>query len=54
MDEDAFLDGSFADIEKRLLDKILTKYHRDPDKAADALALNRARFFNKLSKYQLI
>ncbi len=53
-DEDAFLDGSFADIEKRLLDKILTKYHRDPDKAADALALNRARFFNKLSKYQLI
>ena len=52
--DDDFLEGTFSDIERRLLDMILTKYHRDPDKAADALSLNRARFFNKLSKYQLI
>lgn len=48
------LDGSYADIEKRLLDKLLEKYQYDPDKAADALGVNRARFFNKLSKYHLL
>ena len=52
--DDAFLEGTYSDIERRLLDKLLDKYQRDPEKAADALALNRARFFNKLSKYQLI
>ncbi|MBQ9817052.1 MAG: sigma 54-interacting transcriptional regulator [Proteobacteria bacterium] len=52
--EDAFLEGTFAEIEKRLLDKLLDKYQRDPEKTADALSLNRTRFFNKLSKYQLI
>ena len=52
--DDAFFDGTYADIERRLLDKLLDKYQRDPEKAAEALALNRARFFNKLSKYQLI
>ncbi|MBR4986211.1 MAG: sigma 54-interacting transcriptional regulator [Proteobacteria bacterium] len=52
--DDAFLDGSFNDIEKRLLDRLLDKYQRDPEKAAEALGMNRARFFNKLSKYQLV
>lgn len=51
--EDDFLNGSFADIEKRLLDKILDKYQRDPDKAAEALELNRTRFINKLMKYKI-
>lgn len=52
-EEDDFLNGSFADIEKRLLDKILDKYQRDPDKAAEALELNRTRFINKLMKYKI-
>ena len=52
--DDAFLEGSYADIEKRLLNKILDKYQRDPEKAAQALDLNKMRFFNKLSKYHLI
>lgn len=52
--DDAFLEGSFNDIEKRLLDRLLDKYQRDPEKAAEALGMNRARFFNKLSKYQLV
>ncbi len=52
--DDAFFEGSFVDIEKRLLDRLLDKYQRDPEKAAEALDLNRTRFFNKLSKYQLI
>ncbi|MBQ9396419.1 MAG: sigma 54-interacting transcriptional regulator [Proteobacteria bacterium] len=52
--DDAFLEGSYADIEKRLLNKILDKYQRDPEKAAQALELNKMRFFNKLSKYHLI
>ncbi|MBQ8037724.1 MAG: sigma 54-interacting transcriptional regulator [Proteobacteria bacterium] len=52
--DDTFLEGSFNDIEKRLLDRLLDKYQRDPDKAAEALGMNRARFFNKLSKYQLV
>jgi DNA-binding NtrC family response regulator len=54
VEQDAFLEGSFADIERRLLERLLQKYERDPEKAADALAMNRARFYNKLSKYQLI
>lgn len=53
-ERDEFLDGSFADIEKRLLEKILDKYDRDPDKAARALELNRSRFISKLSKYGLL
>lgn len=52
--DEAFLEGSYADIEKRLLNKILDKYQRDPEKAAQALDLNKMRFFNKLSKYHLI
>ena len=51
---DSLLDGSFADIEKRILARILTKYNNDPEKAADALELNRTRFFHKLHKYQII
>ena len=53
-EEDAFLEGTYADIEKRLLDRILDKYQRDPDAAADAMGVNHTRFFNKLAKYQLI
>ena len=53
-EEDAFLEGTYADIEKRLVDRILDKYQRDPDAAADAMGVNHTRFFNKLAKYQLI
>ena len=53
-DEEAFLSGTFADIEKRLIDKLLDKYDRDPDKTAEALDLNRSRFIAKLNKYNLI
>ena len=53
-DEEAFLSGTFAEIEKRLIDKLLDKYDRDPDKTAEALDLNRSRFIAKLNKYNLI
>ena len=53
-DDPHFLDGTFADIEKRLLTKLLNKYQNDPDKTAEALNLNRARLYSKLDKYQLI
>lgn len=49
-----FLEGSYADIEKRLLQKILQKYQQNPERAADALSLNRNRFFAKLAKFQLL
>ncbi len=52
--DDELLEGTFTDIERRLLDRLLDKYQRDPEKTADALAFNRSRFFAKLSKYQLI
>ena len=52
--DDEMLEGTFAEIEKRLLQRLLDKYQNDPERAAEALGLNRSRFFNKLSKYQLI
>ena len=53
-DEEAFFTGTFADIEKRLIERLLDKYDRDPDKTAEALDLNRSRFIAKLNKYGLI
>ena len=53
-DDPSFLNGSFADIEKRLLARLLKKYQNDPDRTAEALNINRARFYSKLDKYHLI
>ena len=52
--EDPFLQGDFQEIEKRLLTRLLHKYHNDPDETVSALNTNRTKFFNKLRRYGLM
>ncbi len=51
--QDDFTVGTFDEIEKAMLVRILNRYHNDPEVAVEALATNKTKFFNKLRKYGL-